>query len=68
MNKLSKQTDLKHSFILLYFGYMWRTLPPFYLHTVFLGPNPFSENSLFFLVCTVTSNYINHNYIIYIQI
>ena len=34
---LNKQTDLKrqHSFILFYFVYMWRTLPPFYLQTVF---------------------------------
>ena len=36
MNTLNKQNDLKgqHSFILLQFVYMWRTLPPFQLQTV----------------------------------
>ena len=28
----------QHRFILLYFVYMWRTLPPYELHTVFWGP------------------------------
>ena len=37
LNKLNKQTDLKaqHNLTLIYFVYMWRTLPPFQLPTVF---------------------------------
>ena len=34
---MTKQTDLKgqHNITLFYFVYMWRTLPPFQLQTVF---------------------------------
>ena len=60
MNKLSKQTDLKHSFILLYFGYMWRTLPPFYLQTVF-GDFIFLSEQLVYSVMEKRKTWYKHN-------
>ena len=48
MNKLNKQTDIKrqHRFILFYFVYVWRTLPPFLASNSFLGTSFSSENLL----------------------
>ena len=50
--KLSKQTNLKgkHNFIVFYFVYMWRTLPPFWLlwgrliYSVMEIPRPYCKH------------------------